>query len=59
MKTRLFIEPNGFGDNIDDQINDFLKENNVEVIDIKLSQDSRGLTVALLLYREPLILEIN
>lgn len=52
IKTKYFSEPFYKGKSIDEQINDFLNENSVEFIDIKLSKDSQNLCVALLIYKE-------
>lgn len=52
IKTKYFREPFYKGRLLDEQINDFLEENNIEFIDIKLSRDSQNLCVALLIYKE-------
>lgn len=57
IKTKYFKESQRFSEKeLDEKINDFLEENNVDVIDIKLSRDLNGLCIALLIYKEK---EIN
>ena len=52
IKTKLFKEPFYNGELIDEQINDFLEDHDIEVVDIKLSRNSQNLCVALLIYKE-------
>lgn len=53
IKTKYFKESQRFNEKeLDEKINDFLEENNVDVIDIKLSRDLNGLCSALLIYKE-------
>lgn len=53
IKTKYFKESQRFSEKeLDEKINDFLEENNVDVIDIKLSRDLNGLCIALLIYKE-------
>lgn len=51
MKTKLFVSPRYYGDTIDEQINEFLENNNIEIVDIKLSTMGE-LPCALLIYKE-------
>lgn len=52
IKTKLFKEPFYNGELVDEQINDFLEDHDIEVVDIKLSRNSQNLCVALLIYIE-------
>lgn len=53
IKTKYFKESQRFNEKeLDEKINDFLEENNVDVIDIELSRDLNGLCSALLIYKE-------
>lgn len=52
IKTKLFTTP---GEGLDLEVNDFLAENNVEVIDIKFQTaitDRRAFNTALLIYKD-------
>lgn len=53
IKTKYFKESQMWNEKeLDEKINNFLEENNIEVVDIKLSRDLNGLCSALLIYKE-------
>lgn len=53
IKTKYFKESQRWKEKeLDEKINNFLEENNVDVVDIKLSRDLNGLCSALLIYKE-------
>lgn len=53
IKTKYFKESQMWNEKeLDEKINNFLEENNIDVVDIKLSRDLNGLCSALLIYKE-------
>lgn len=48
--TKFFVEDYDSGNDIDVQINTFLEENSVELVDVKYQLAANGYNVALLIY---------